>query len=56
MGSDRSDSTVTLIERLERREPNPTIRPIVERRVPEWVRRAQQNRLPNSDKTGQVAA
>jgi len=40
----------------DRREPNPKVVPIKERRVPEWVRRAQEKRLPNTDRTGQVAA
>jgi hypothetical protein len=54
---------MNLRERLDnpdrRTEP---LTPIVERRggterrIPEWVKRAQEKRLPNSDRTGQVAA
>lgn len=47
---------MTLTDRIERRQPNPTVAPIVERRVPEWVKRAQEGRLPNADKTGRAAA
>lgn len=54
---------MSLTDRLhnpDRREAD--LSPIVERRggeerrVPEWVRRAHENRLPNSDRTGQIAA
>lgn len=47
---------MTLTERLDRRQPSEKIAPLVERRQPEWVRRAQEGRLPNSDRTSQVAA
>lgn len=30
--------------------------PIVERRVPRWVERMQDGKLPNKDMTGRVAA
>ena len=47
---------MNLLDRLERRQPSENIAPFVERRQPEWVRRAQEGRLPNSDRTGKVAA
>ena len=49
-----------LREHIERRQPNPTIVPIIERRggteqrQPEWLKRAQEGRLPVSDRTGQM--
>ena len=49
-------------EHIERRQPNEKIVPLIERRggteqrQPEWVRRAQERRLPNVDRTGSVAA
>lgn len=45
-----------LKDRIDRRQDNPNIVPLIERRVPEWVKRAQHSRLPNSDRTGTVAA
>lgn len=41
---------------IERRDPDPKVTSIKERRVPEWVRRAKEGRLPVADKTGTVAA
>ena len=50
-------------EHIERRQANEKIVPLIERRggteqraIPEWVKRAQERRLPNVDRTGSVAA
>ena len=47
-------------EHIERRQANEKIAPLIERRggteqrVPAWVRRAQEQRLPVADRTGQM--
>ncbi len=51
---------MSLTERIDRRQPNEKIAPLIERRggterkQPEWVRRAQEQRLPASDRTGSL--
>ena len=49
-----------LREHIERRQPNPTIVPLIERRggtelrQPTWVRRAMEKQLPASDRSGEM--
>lgn len=49
---------MSLTDRINRQQERRStdVQPLLERRQPEWVRRAQERRLPNSDKTGAVAA
>jgi hypothetical protein len=53
---------MSLTERIERRQPNENIVPLVERRqqpqppVPVWIRRMQQGQLPAKDMSERRAA
>jgi hypothetical protein len=44
-----------LTQRLNPDRRTTDLTPIAERRVPEWVRRAQENRLSGKDMTGRAA-
>ena len=52
---------MTLREHIERRQDNPNIAPLVERRqepqrpTPAWIRRMQDGKLPAKELTGRAA-